>query len=80
MHLLYPPFFALIFQGTRPRFTSEIRFKSGTVHAKIEKNNNHLAPVVQRVDSAIRWTNYYPLDNAINFDSTYPLDSDLSKG
>ena len=37
-----------------------------------------LAPVVQRVDSAIQWINYYPLDNAINFDSTYPLDSDLS--
>ena len=39
---------------------------------------NYLAPVVQRVDSAIQWINYYPLDNAINFDSTYPLDSDLS--
>ena len=37
-------------------------------------------PVVQRVDSAIRWINHYPLDNAINFDSTYPLDSDLSSG
>ena len=36
------------------------------------------APVVQTVDSAIQWINYYPLDNAINFDSTYPLDSDLS--
>ena len=39
-----------------------------------------LAPVVQRVDSAIQWINYYPLDNTINFDSTYPLDSDLSTG
>ena len=38
------------------------------------------APVVQRVDSAIQWINYYPLDNTINFDSTYPLDSDLSNG
>ena len=41
---------------------------------------NILAPVVQRVDSAIRWINHYPLDTAINFDSTYPLDSDLSSG
>ena len=39
-----------------------------------------LAPVVQRVDSPIRWINDYPLDDAINFGSTYPLDSDLSSG
>ena len=39
-----------------------------------------LAPVVQRVDSAIQWINYYPLDNAIHFDSTYLRDSDLSNG
>ena len=40
----------------------------------------HQAPVVQRVDSAIQWINYYPLDNAINFDGTYLLDSDLPNG
>ena len=40
----------------------------------------HQAPVVQMVDSAIRWINHHPLDNTINFDSTYPLDSDLSSG
>ena len=39
-----------------------------------------LAPVVQRVDSAIQWINHYPLDNTINFNSTYSLDSDLSSG
>ena len=38
----------------------------------------HQGSVVQRVDSAIQWKNYYPLDNAINLDSTYPVDSDLS--
>ena len=39
-----------------------------------------LAPVVQKVDSAIGWINYYPKDNAIGFRTTYPLDSDLSGG
>ena len=40
----------------------------------------HLAPVVQKVDSAIRWINLYPADNAIDFPDTYPLDIDLSGG
>ena len=48
--------------------------------SKILLHQHHLAPLVQRVDSAIQWINCYPLDNAINFDSTYPLDSDLSNG
>ena len=39
---------------------------------------NHLAPVVQKVGSAINWINQYPVDNAISFRNTYPLDSDLS--
>ena len=37
-------------------------------------------PVVQKVDSAIRWINLYPVDNAIGFPNTYPQDSDLSGG
>ena len=41
---------------------------------------NHLAPVVQKVGSAINWTNQYLGDNAISFCNTYPLDSDLSGG
>jgi len=36
------------------------------------------APVVQKVDSAIQRTNFYPVDNAIGFPNTYPLDRDLS--
>ena len=40
----------------------------------------HLAPVVQKVDSAIHWISYYPMDSAIGFRTTYPLDSDLSGG
>ena len=36
------------------------------------------APVVQEVDSAIRWINLYLVDSAIGFPNTYPLDSDLS--
>ena len=39
-----------------------------------------LAPVVQKVDSAIHRINLYPLDSAIGFPNTYPLDSDLSTG
>ena len=39
-----------------------------------------LAPVVQKVASAIQWINYYPLDNSIGFASVYPVDSDLSGG
>ena len=39
-----------------------------------------LAPVVQKVDSAIHWINHYPLDNSIGFASVYLLDSDLSGG
>ena len=40
----------------------------------------HLAPVVQMMDSAIRWINHYPLDNSIGFACVYPADSDLSGG
>ena len=36
--------------------------------------------VVQKVDSAIRWINLYPVDNAIGFPNTYPLDGDLFNG
>ena len=39
-----------------------------------------LAPVVQKVDSAIQRINLYPLESAIGFPNTYPLDSDLSGG
>ena len=39
-----------------------------------------LAPVVQKVASAIQWINHYPLDNSIGFASVYPVDSDLSGG
>ena len=39
-----------------------------------------LAPVIQKVDSAIHWINYYPVDNAIGFRTTYQLGSELSGG
>ena len=39
---------------------------------------NLLALVIQKVHSAIHWTNLYALDNAIGFTNTYPLESDLS--
>ena len=40
----------------------------------------YLAPVVQKVDSAVHRINLYPLDSAINFPNIYPLDSDVSGG
>ena len=42
--------------------------------------SNHLAPVVQTLDSAIHRINHYPADSVIGFPNTYPLDSDLSGG
>ena len=39
-----------------------------------------LAPVVQKMDSAIHRINLYPVDSAIGFSNLYPLDSDLSNG
>ena len=38
-----------------------------------------LAPVVQKVDSAIHQINLYPVER-IAFPNTYPFDSDLSGG
>ena len=40
--------------------------------------NKQRAPVVQRVDNAIRRINQYPVDSIVCFTNTYPLDSDLS--
>ena len=45
-----------------------------------KKFDQNLAPVVQKVDSAIHGINVYPLDSVIGFPNTYPLDSDLSGG
>ena len=38
------------------------------------------ARVVQMLDNAIHWINYYPLDSVVCFLNIYPLDSDLSGG
>ena len=48
--------------------------------SKKTRRSNHLAPVVQKVDSAIQQINHYPVDSAIGFPNIYPLDSDLSSG
>ena len=37
-----------------------------------------LAPVAQKVDSAIHWINLCPVDTAIGFPNTYPQGRDLS--
>ena len=39
---------------------------------------HNLAPVVRKVDNAIRQINLYPVDNVVCFVNTYLLDSDLS--
>ena len=39
---------------------------------------NDLAPVVQKLDSAIHRINHYALDSTFGFLNTYPLDRDLS--
>ena len=51
----------------RVRFLSEI--ECGVV-----------VPVVQRLDSAVHWINFYPVDSAIGFPNTYSLDSNLLGG
>ena len=38
--------------------------------------NEDLAPVVQKVDSAIHRINHYPVDNTVSFANAYPLNSD----
>ena len=43
-------------------------------------HSHALAPVVQKVDSAIHRIKICLVDNAIGFPNTYPLDSDLSGG
>ena len=40
----------------------------------------YLAPVVRRLDNAIRWINMYPLDSVVCFATIYLLESDLSIG
>ena len=48
------------------------------LYAEYPPRGIFLAPVVQEVDNAIHWINYYPLDSPIGFPNTCPLDSDLS--
>ena len=44
------------------------------------RSPEHLAPVVQTLDSAIHWINQYPADKYYGNQLRYPLDSDLSGG
>ena len=46
----------------------------------LKEISNTLAPVVQKVDSAIHRINLYPLDSAIGSRNIYSLDSYLSGG
>ena len=42
--------------------------------------NNNLAPVVQKLDSAINRINHYPMDKYWVNQLRYPMDRDLSGG
>ena len=65
------------FPGLAISATLQARMQT-VVKKKLSKHQ--LAPVVQKVDSAIHWINHYPLDSAICFPNTFPWDSDLSDG
>ena len=39
-----------------------------------------LAPVVEKMDSAIQWINHYPVDKYLENQLRYPVDRDLSGG
>ena len=69
----------------KPRRMSKTETKSLKTNLKLnsrlqpctgnsENSGISQAPVVEKVDSAIRWINLYPLDNAIGFPNIYPLD------
>jgi len=60
------------------KFTKQLRILCQRKSKVFTDVSMALAPVVQKLDSAIHWINLYPVDNAIGFPSTYPLDSDLS--
>ena len=64
---------------------SQVSFVVCSCHRKFlacvtDDKTKRLAPVVQKVDSAIQWMNLFPVDSAIGFPNTYPLESDLSGG
>ena len=71
--------------GTVETLTQSGRKRSFTKNAlrRLVNSNRRLtvqAPVVLKVDSAIRWINLYPVDSANCFPNTYLLDRDLSSG
>ena len=62
--------------------TESVHFSPSCKATYCWKNDkaNHLAQVVQTLDSAIHRINHYPVDSIIDFCNTYPLDSDLFGG
>ena len=76
---LYGTFLCDVVNVNRRRRFSQ--FLSLNIDTIIKNLTPIQAPIVQTLDSAIhRITNHYPLDSAIGFSNTYPLDSDLSGG
>ena len=77
---------AAVIEHGRPGHMSQVSFVVCSCHRKFlacvtDDKTKLLAPVVQKVGSAIQWMNLFPVDiSAIGFLNTYPLDSDLSNG
>ena len=69
----YPSFSLCI-----PIALAKIYFFRVVLSFQIKIDSTVLAPVVQRLDNAIHWTNRYPLDSVVCLRNIYPLDSDLS--
>ena len=75
-------FLPVPFLRTNRIFSAEVLLKAAQdKHSRHYKQfDQHLAQVVQKLDSAIHGINHYPADSVIDFHNTYPLDSDLSGG
>ena len=62
-----------------PRRVRERTWERGC-HLKYSIHGNELAPVVQKLDSAIHRINLYPMDKYLGNQLRYPVDSDLCDG
>ena len=76
LYICFPAQSCLLFQ----EFHTAYRLSLQPRLSRCDRGSPHLAPVVQKVDSAIQRINLYPVVSVIVFPNTYPLDIDLSGG
>ena len=62
------------------QYVQKKRSNSDVIKEVTSKGPNVYPSVVQKVDYANHWINFYPVVKVIDFPNTYPLDSDLSGG